>query len=157
MKIIVYCLFGLILFFTDSKLLAQQPSFCKDPVEVCSFFKHFITIFNDRDWKQFSECLADDVTVMLDASWSPERKDGRAAVEAMFRPMFPAEGASPDKNRFLVAPEDLLIQDLGDVAIISFHLRQPGNFARRCFVVRKKNGKWEIVHINGSSFQITSK
>ena len=157
MNRILFCLLGFILICPATIVLAQQEPDCKGPVEVCAFFKHFVTVFNERDWKQFSECLADDVTGMFDAAWTPERKDGRKLVESMFKPMFPAEGASPAKDRFLIKPEDLLIQDLGETAIITFHMRSPGDFARRCLVVRKKNNKWEIVHINGSSFAMTTK
>jgi SnoaL-like domain len=157
MKRVLFCLFGFIQLCTSTKLLAQQEPDCRGPVEVCNFFKHFVSVFNERDWKQFSECLAEDVTGMFDASWAPERKEGRKSVESMFGPMFPAAGAAPDKDRFLIKPEDLLIQDLGDAAVISFHMRNPGNFARRCLVVRKKDNKWQIVYINGSSFSVVPK
>jgi len=147
---------SLLLLGICSNSFAQQSIDCKGPADICQFFNHFVTVFNDRDWNQFNECLAEDVTGLFDASFSPDRKNGRAAVAAMFRPMFPETGAAP-KDRFLIKPEDLLVQDLGDAAIITFHMRQPGQFSRRCFVLRKRNNKWEIVHINGSSFASNTK
>ena len=134
--------------------IAQQHVDCSGRPEVCAFFQHFVTVFNERDWSQFRACLADSITVMFDSPEQPERKNGREAVEKMFRPLFPDSGVAPGKNRFQIKPDNVLVQDLGEVVVLSFHLRQPGTLARRTLVVRKSKDRWEIVHIHASSFDV---
>ena len=146
-----------ILFFVVSKGVAQQQFECSGNPEVCAFVNHFIGAFNERDWKQLRACFADDITVMFDSPSFPERKNGRAAVEAMFRPLFPDSGATQGANRFNLKPENVLIQDLGNVAVVSFHLRQAGEIARRTLILRKNKSSWEIAHIHASSFELPSK
>ena len=108
---------------TATERLAQQRVDCSGRPEVCAFFQHFVTVFNERDWNQFRACLADDITIIFDSPASPERNNGRGAVEKMFRPLFPDSGVAPRENRFPIKPENVLLQDLGQVVVISFHLR----------------------------------
>lgn len=155
-----HCLFALVSFIIlcmATNGAAQEKIECSGNPEACAFFRHFVTVFNERDWIQFRACLADDITVMFDSPASPERKNLRTAVEAMFRPLFPDSGATPGKNRFLIKPEDVLLQDLGDVVVITFHLRQPDQIARRSLVLRRHKTTWEIVHIHASSFDVVRK
>ena len=50
-----------------------------------------------------------------------------------------------------IDPEDLEIQMLKkDVAIVTFHLDDPGLFGRRTVVFQKRKGKWLIVHLHAS-------
>ena len=131
---------------------AQAKIDCQGSGELCDFFRHYIYVFNDRDWKGFSNCLADDITVMFDSHDKPDRKNGRAEVEQMFRFLFPQPGTPLNQDRFQIIPADLLIQDLGDAAIISFNIKSPSQLARRSLVLQKRKGNWLIVHMHASSF-----
>ena len=147
----------LLLCCTANIIRAQEKIDCKGSGELCDFFRHYIAVFNDRDWKGFSACLSDEITVMFDSRNRPDRKNGRTEVEQMFRFLFPEPGTPLDPNRFKIIPVDLLIQDLGDAAVISFVMKDTAQIARRSLVLQKKNNQWQIVHIHASSFDITGK
>jgi ketosteroid isomerase-like protein len=48
-------------------------------------------------------------------------------------------------------PQDLLIQEMGDIALVSFHLVLPGALRRRTVVLRKRAGEWKILHPHASN------
>jgi ketosteroid isomerase-like protein len=50
-----------------------------------------------------------------------------------------------------ILPEDLLVQDYGDVAIVTFHLRK--TTWRRTAVMRNVGGAWRVVHMHASPME----
>jgi len=133
---------------------AQSPTGCNTPQDACALFDRFLGAFNRRDWDAFRVTLADDVTAMLDSPDHPERLDGRAAVEEFFHRIFPPAGSQPRQPSRPVLPDKLLVQDLGDAVIISFHIRFPDAIARRTLVLRRTTLGWRVAHIHGSSFDL---
>ena len=93
---------------------------------------------------------------------TPERQDGRDAALATFRGIFDALRAAGRTNLNLF-PLNEKVQLLGDVAIVTFQLGEvpkvaiapPVNFGRRTLVMQKKNGRWLLVHLHASAFQLT--
>lgn len=137
--------------------LAGRGSDCDGPADLCAFFDRYLAAFNARDFEAFRATFADDITVFFDRPLPPERA-GRAAVEAVFRRGFayshpPAGTPQPPLPPPLV-PLDLHLQLYGDVAVISFLVRNPGELARRTVVVRRQPGGWRVVHIHASSADI---
>ena len=104
---------------------AQSATRCVTPREACAFFDTYRAAFNQRDWSAFRATLADDITVMFDSPVLSERQDGILAVEKAFSRVFPPAGSRPSQLPPPLQPENLLVQDLGDVVIVSFHLRAP--------------------------------
>lgn len=139
-----------------SPVRAQSPSECQAPRDACALFDRFFGAFNSRDWDAFRVTLSDDVSAMLDAPDHPERLDGRAAVEEFFHRVFPPTGSQPRRVPPPVHPDSLLVQDLGDAVVVSFHLRYPDTIARRTIVLHKTPLGWRVVHIHGSSFDRSS-
>jgi hypothetical protein len=133
---------------------AQGPTGCHAPRDACSLFDRFLGAFNRREWDAFRVTLSDDVSAMLDSPDHPERLDGRVAVEEFFHRIFPPAGSQPSHLPPPVQPEKLLVQDLGDTVVISFHIRFSDTIARRTLVLRKTALGWRVVHIHGSSFDL---
>lgn len=125
---------------------------CHAKQELCSFFQGYIDAFNTRDWERFRATFAEDISVMFDRPIPPERRDGRASVEEVFRGGFPAPGQPSRALPRPIEPQNLLVQELGESAVISFHLRGPGEVARRTVVLRKTKKGWRVIHIHASSY-----
>src|SRR5688572_24182952 len=129
----------------------QAPAVCTVPRDACGFFNAYIDAFNRRDWEAFRATFSDDITVMFDSPVVSERRDGRAAVEEAFARVFPPPGTQPTQPPSQMKPENLRVQDLGDVVIISFHLRAAGVVSRRTVVLQRRTGGWGVAHIHASS------
>jgi ketosteroid isomerase-like protein len=132
-------------------LQAQSAERCTTPRAACAFLDRFIAAFNRRDWPAFKATLDPAVTVIFDRPGPPLRQDGHEAVEAVFKRIFPDSpvvgGAPPSQIR----PQQLRVQDYGDVVIVSFHLPDSTTVGRRTLVMRRTAGSWKVVHIHGSS------
>lgn len=135
----------------------QAATACETPRDACAFFDHFLSALNQRDWDAFRDTFDDQITVMLDRPGPPERRDGRAAVEELFRRIFPAAGDRPTQLPPAIRPHDLLAQDLGDVVVVSFHIRSSDEIARRTVVLHRTAKGWRVVHIHGSSFDVAAR
>lgn len=137
--------------------LAVRGPDCDGPADLCAFFDRYLAAFNARDFEAFRATFADDITVFFDRPLPPQRA-GRDAVEAVFRRGFayshpPAGTPQPPLPPPLV-PIELRLQLYGDIAVISFLIRSPGELARRTLVVRRQPGGWRVVHIHASSADV---
>jgi hypothetical protein len=151
-----FLLIAALLILATSAASAQSPTRCVTPGDACAAFDAFLTAFNQRAWDAFRATLADDMTAILDTPVLPERRDGRVAVEEAFIRFFPPPGGYPTQPPPPIKPDNLLVQDLGEVVIVSFHLRAPDEVARRTVVLRRMMAGWCVVHIHGSSFALSS-
>ena len=133
------------------QLRGQTPTTCTTPRDACQFFGTFLSALNHRDWDAFRATLDSGITVMFDQPAPPERQDGRVAVEAIFRLIFPEAGSAPRPLPPPLVPENLKVQSFGDVVVVSFHLRGLDNLARRTLVLHHTTAGWRVVHIHGSS------
>ena len=134
-----------------SPVRAQSAAQCTTPPEACAFLVTFLAALNQRNWPAFRATLADDISVVFDSPALPGRRDGRAAVEEAFSRIFPPPDQPATQLPPPVQPENLLVQDYGDVAIISFQLTGPDGVARRTLVFHRSSIGWRVVHIHGSS------
>lgn len=130
---------------------AQLAGACAKPRDACAFFATFISAFNRRDWPAFQATLDPGVTVIFDRPGPPLRQDGHEAVEAVFHLIFPetpsVRGTPPSQIR----PQQLRVQDFGDVVVVSFHLSDATGVGRRTLVLHRSGKRWKVVHIHGSS------
>lgn len=115
----------------------------------------FIRGIETGDVELLTSVFAEDATVFQPVV-VPTRAVGREEIRAAFRGIFPNGGAGK------ITPRDVLVQDLGEIAIVTAHLRampelpvtKPTSFARRTFVLRWTGERWEIVHLHASNFRI---
>jgi uncharacterized protein (TIGR02246 family) len=84
----------------------------------------------------------------------PQRASGKGEIREVFAELFKQR-----KGPITITPRDVSVQLLGDVAIVTAHLRalpaspirEPTVFPRRTFVVRRVEGRWLIVHHHASN------
>lgn len=112
----------------------------------------FIGAFNNLEWERFRRGFSDDATVFFPFSQVPRRASGRAEVEGVFKPFFDdlrkRRSGPPYQN---LVPQEVLIQMLGDAAVVTFHLGGNDSVSRRTLVFQKQKGKWLITHLNASN------
>ena len=82
--------------------------------------------------------------------------DGRKAVEGLFKFIFPPADAVPRVLPPPVTPFNLLVQDLGGGAVVSFHVKEANLVVRRTLVLRRTPSGWRVAHIHGSSSPATN-
>lgn len=113
----------------------------------------FLAAFDSLRWEPFRAYFADDITMFFPFGDTPRRADGRAAVEARFKPFFDQGRVALERSgrtRQGLAPNDLVVQAFGDAAVVSFHLggERP---ARRSLVFRRTaSGEWKLAHWHAS-------
>ena len=101
---------------------------------------------------QLDEMMAwwsDDATAFFPAEHQRERLSSKAAVRAAFAQLM-ARLQAAGMTHLTINVEDMQKQELGDVAIISFHLREQP-LCRRTFVLRHGALEWRIVHLHASN------
>ena len=110
----------------------------------------FVSAFNALDRTRFDALFAEDVTLFFPASPFPVRRiEGKGATLEWFGRFFDSlreRGTNPR-----IQPQDLMVQDYGDVAIATFHLGGGESVGRRTVVLRRQRGQWAIAHLHASS------
>jgi hypothetical protein len=119
-------------------------------------FVKFIRAFNSLDWAAFHGCIADSVSLFnpdIPEAISLHRLDGRSEVESNFRAVFDAaQSENPEQRGPHINPEHVLVQRIGNSAIVSFEFkRSEHSFGRRTIVFSEHHGIWQIVHIHASN------
>ena len=113
---------------------------------------HFLTAFANLDWDAFRAYFDDEATVFFPRGDHPTRAEGKDEIERVFLREFEETRAGASGPPYLdLRPQDLLIQEVGDFAVASFHLILPGALRRRTFVLCKRAGTWQILHLHASN------
>jgi ketosteroid isomerase-like protein len=126
----------------------------KDSVEVKKTVDGFLDAFSNLRWEEFRSYFANDVQMFFPPSAKTRtRANNKMEVERIFKNVF--ENARKGKTGppyLTIQPNDLRIQIIEGVAIVTFHLLDPGAFGRRTVVLtRDGTGEWKIVHIHASA------
>jgi ketosteroid isomerase-like protein len=103
---------------------------------------------NSLDEARIVGAFADDATAFFPVV-KAERVDGKAAIAAVFHDYVKA---NPKKTN--IVPEDLRVQDFGNVAVVTFNVHNPSAVSRRTFVWRREARGWRIVHMHASNTPI---
>lgn len=110
----------------------------------------FIGAFNALDRARFDPMFADDVTLFFPSPpFEVRRVEGKAAVLGWFGKLF--DMARARSGKLNIQPVDLMVQDYGAVAVVTFHLNGGDNVGRRTLILRKDKAAWKIVHLHASS------
>lgn len=145
---------SVLLVLATSAIAADKSTPPRDQSAVEEFVSAFISAFNNLDWEKFRHCFADDATVFHPAIF-PHRLDGRDNYEPAWRRVFGEIRSSSGKSQppFMdLKPENLKVQMLGSVAVVTFHLdRGRGSVGRRTLVLHKTSGGWKIIHLHASN------
>ena len=129
---------------------AQSNATAAPSVSPEAAIQAFVSAFNALDRTRFDALFAEDVTLFFPASPFPVRRiEGKQATLEWFGRFFDSlreRGTNPR-----IQPQDLKVQDYGDVAIATFHLGGGESVGRRTVVLRRQRGQWAIAHLHASS------
>jgi ketosteroid isomerase-like protein len=100
---------------------------------------------NALDEARIVAAFAEDATAFFPVV-KAERVDGKAAIAAVFHDYI----AGSTKKTHIV-PEELRVQQSGDVAVITFNVHNPSAVSRRTFVWRRDARGWRILHMHASN------
>jgi ketosteroid isomerase-like protein len=136
-------------------LPAQTPSTSLQHDDLQAALTRFIQSFDNLDWEGFRAAFDDDATVFFPRGFST-RATGRVEFEKNFKVVFEQIRDGKTAPPFMdIQPEDMEIQRLGDVAVVTFHLDdRPGMLNRRTLVLRKNTNGWKIVHLHASEVKL---
>ena len=109
----------------------------------------FLHAFAQFQLDEMMAWWAEDATAFFPAEHQRERLSGKAAVRAAFAQLIVYCQAA-GMTHLTINAEDMQEQELGDVAIISFHLREQP-LCRRTFILRHGKDGWRIVHLHASN------
>jgi ketosteroid isomerase-like protein len=113
----------------------------------------FLSAFNALDQARFDPFFASDVTMFFpDQPFPISRVVGKDAVIAAFHQLF-ARVRARGSTQLGIEPRDMRIQDYGELAIVTFHLRGNGNIGRRSIIMRREQMGWRIVHFHASALE----
>lgn len=118
----------------------------------------FLAAFENLDWSSFRPFFADDATIFHPDFRHRKRTDGVSALEGSWHEVF--DQIKRDSKRrtppyMLLAPKDRQITMVSpDIALVTFHLISATRFGRRSLLWRYASGKWKVVHLHASNFDL---
>lgn len=140
---------------TVTPQVIAQASAGPKPGALGPAIEEFISAFTTLDEPRFDVMWTDDATVFMPnyvQGHGGGRFSGKAEVLNAFHDFFASVRKTRTGPNYLnIQPEDLLIQDYGDVAIVSFHLRN--TTWRRTAVMRNVDGVWRVAHMHASPME----
>jgi uncharacterized protein (TIGR02246 family) len=101
-----------------------------------------------RDLDRIAPYFEEDAQMFSPLGTYPARLDGRAAIMEQFKAISEALKQMPTPIR--IDPQEMVVREFGDIALVTFHLKLPGPLHRRSFILRKRDGRWRIAHIHAS-------
>jgi ketosteroid isomerase-like protein len=151
--LVVFCF----LFCQVNSTMAQTAKLKADSAAVTKTMNEFVHVFNYLEWEKFMAFFDDDATAFFPPSAkTPARADNKAAIGIIFKKVFEnAKGQKTSPPYLDIVPEDLKMQLTGNIAIVTFHLKDPDMLGRRTIVLQKKNNRWLIIHLHASVIPIT--
>ena len=108
----------------------------------------FFRAVESRDLDRITPYFEEDAQMFSPLATYPARLDGRAAIMEQFKAISEALKQMPTPIR--IDPQEMVVREFGDIALMTFHLKLPGPLHRRSFVLRKRDGRWRIAHIHAS-------
>jgi ketosteroid isomerase-like protein len=128
----------LLLLFVAGCASARTP-------DVRESMRAWMDALNALDEARIVGAFAEDATAFFPVV-KAERVDGKAAIAAVFHQY--VAGSTKKTN---IVPEDLRVDERGEVAIVTFNVHNPSAVSRRTFVWRWDGGAWKIVHMHASN------
>ncbi len=122
--------------------MAQENSDVRETLD--GFFR----AVESRDLDRITPYFEEDAQMFSPLGTYPARLDGRAAIMEQFKAISEALKQMPTPIR--IDPQELVMREFGDIALVTFHLKLPGPLHRRSFILRKRDGRWRIAHIHAS-------
>jgi len=115
--------------------------------------ERFLAAFRDLEWTPFLAAFAEEATVFFPFPDQPRRADGKGAIAATFQPFFVRiREEHPEGPPYLMLdPDEVAIHLTGNMALVTFHLTDPGVLCRRTLVLEQQDDQWLILHLHASN------
>lgn len=115
----------------------------------------FIEALNGADVNAFIGFFAPDATLFFPLASLPLRLEDRQQIATAFAAFFEVvRKREPGPPYMNMIPVGTKVQLLGNVAVVTFHLKGEEVVSRRTLVLQKRSGKWLIVHLHASSLPL---
>jgi hypothetical protein len=112
----------------------------------------YLTTFSNHGWDSLRAYFDDEATVFFPRANYPTRATGRDLIERVFLREFEETRAGASGPAYLdLRPQNLLILEMGDTAVVSFHVVLPGALRPRTVALRKRAGEWKTLHLRASN------
>jgi ketosteroid isomerase-like protein len=115
------------------------------PDDAVTAMRGWMDALNSLDEARVVAAYAEDATAFFPTA-NAERVDGKAAIAAVFREYFAA-----NTRKTNIVPEDLRVQESGNIVVITFNVQNPSAISRRTFVWRRYAEGWRIFHMHASN------
>jgi ketosteroid isomerase-like protein len=110
---------------------------------------NFIQAFSNLNLDEIMQLFSSDSTGFFPIEHYKERLENKNQIRLAFKNVIDKiKGISLDEIKLPV--EDLRIQNYGDFALATFHIRD-SDFSRRTLVLKKDSENWFIQHIHASN------
>src|SRR5258708_9462620 len=109
----------------------------------------FFRAVEAMDLERVASFFDEDAQMFSPLGTYPARLDGRAAILAQFKAIADAIKQMPSPLK--IDPQQLIVREFGDFAIVTFHLNLPGPLHRRTFILHRTVTNWRIAHIHASA------
>lgn len=123
----------------------------------------FATAMINADAGELAALFDDDATLFMPFDSVPQRLEGKEQIRSTFARLFePLRKSKSGPPYMQLVTRDLSTQQLGDTAIVTFHLGSvpdatataPSMFSRRTVVVQWKGDRWLIQHLHASNMRL---
>ena len=118
-------------------------------IQAQATLQNFLHAFAQLQLDAMMAYWADDATAFFPSEHQRERLNGKAAIREAFAQVIVRVRATGATHMNLEA-EDMQTQQMGDVAVITFHIRGD-HLSRRTFVLRRADSEWRIAHFHSSN------
>jgi ketosteroid isomerase-like protein len=108
----------------------------------------FFRAVESRDLDRITPYFEEDAQMFSPLGTYPARLDGRAAIMEQFKAI--SEALKQMRTPIRIDPQEMVVREFADIALVTFHLKLPGPLHRRSFILRKRDGRWRIAHIHAS-------
>jgi ketosteroid isomerase-like protein len=140
----------------DARLSLTEVDLTSSSADIATFLAGFLEDFNNLDWPRFRARFSDASTVFFPQHYRAGRAMGRDETDAAWGAVFAAIRTASGKSAapyMRLEPQELIVQEFGDTAIVTFTLRGgPGAaIGRRSLVLAKDGDGWKIAHLHGST------
>jgi len=109
----------------------------------------FFSAVESMNLDRIAPFFGEDAQMFSPLGAYPARLDGRVAIMAQFKAI--AEAIKQMPSPLKIDPQQLVVREFGDLALVTFHLNLQGPLHRRSFILHRTAGRWRIVHIHASA------
>jgi ketosteroid isomerase-like protein len=109
----------------------------------------FLHAFSLLDINAMLDCFAPEATAFFPVEHQRTRLEDRDAIRIAFDSVLQRVRTAGASCMALV-PENLVMQECGDTAVATFHLRGD-HLSRRTVVLQRQESGWRIVHLHASN------